>query len=339
MERLGAARVLQLTLRGQRNFMTDHPLVVSFELTGSCNAHCKHCDKGGILKDEATLPPARIGELFRELRPVAVQLSGGEPLLREDVEEVARAIKPRGRRAGAPYLILVSNGSLLDVDRYERLRAAGVDQFSLSLDFPDERHDEFRRLPGLFRRLERVVPQLTAHGHGDVVMNCAVSRLNFDEVTRLAQVANGWGAAMSYSTYSAMRTGNTDYLVTAPEDLRRLRARMDEVVAMKLAGADIRNAVPDLEATYRFFAEGGIAGCRAGFRFLLVQPDGWMRPCAHQAFRARTHRELREGFTRTNTCGGCYVAIRSYCDKSWARLVQEQVLARVPWRDPAPRQC
>lgn len=339
MERLGAARVLQLTLRGQRNFLTDHPLVVSFELTGSCNANCKHCDKGGILPDETRLPPARIGELYRELRPVAVQLSGGEPLLREDVEDVARAIKPRGRKCGAPYLILVSNGSLLDVGRYERLRAAGVDQFSLSLDFPDERHDDFRVVPGLFRHLERLVPRLAAHGHGDVVMNCAVSRLNFDDVTRLAQLANRWGAAMSYSTYSAMRTGNTDLLVSSPEDLRRLRARVSELVAMKRAGADIRNAIPDLDATYRFFAEGGIRGCRAGHRFLLVQPDGWMRPCAHQPFRARTHRALREGFSRTNACGGCYVAIRSYCDKSLARLYYEEVLARVPWGEPRPREC
>ncbi len=332
MERLGAARVVRLTARGQRNILTDHPLVVSFELTGSCNAHCKHCDKGGILPGETTLSPARIAALYRELRPVAVQLSGGEPLLRDDVEEIARAIKGG---SGVPYLILVSNGSLLDEERYEALRAAGVDQFSLSLDFPDERHDAFRALPGLFRRLERLVPRLTARGRGDVVLNCAVSRLNFDDVTRLCEVANGWGAAISYSTYSAMRTGNADYLVSSPDDLRRLRARIDELVALKRAGADIRNAVPDLDATYRFFAEGGIGGCRAGARFLLVQPDGWLRPCAHQAFRARTHAELREGFSRTNACGGCYVAIRSYCDKSWARLVQEMVLARLPRAAPA----
>ncbi len=335
MERLGAARVLNLTLRGQLNFIVDRPLVVSFELTGSCNAHCRHCDKGGILPGEKTLSPARIRELYRELRPVAVQLSGGEPLLRDDVEEIARGIKERN---GAPYLILVSNGSLLDVDRYEALRAAGVDQFSLSLDFPDERHDAFRALPGLFRRLERLVPELMARGHRDVVLNCAITRENFDDVTRLCELANGWGAAISFSTYSAMRTGNRDLLVSSPDDLRRLRARIDELVALKRAGADIRNSVPDLDATWRFFAEGGIYGCRAGHRFLLVQPDGWMRPCAHQPFRARTHRELREGFSRTNACGGCFVAIRSYCDKSLARLYWEQVVARLP-RAEKRRDC
>jgi MoaA/NifB/PqqE/SkfB family radical SAM enzyme len=215
-----------------------------------------------------------------------------------------------------------------------------VDQFSLSLDFPDERHDGFRRLPGLFRRLERLVPELTARGHGDIVMNCAISRANFDDVTRICEVANGWGAAVSYSAYSALRTGNQDLLVSSQEDVRRLRARVDELVARKQAGADIRNDVPDLDATWRFFAEGRIGGCRAGQRFLLVTPDGWLRPCAHQSLRARSHAELRERFSRTNACGGCYVAIRSYCDKSWARQVREQVVARFPGRTAAPsRSC
>jgi hypothetical protein len=43
---------------------------------------------------------------------------------------------------------------------------------------------------------------------------------------------------------------------------------------------------------------------------------------------ARSQRELIEQFSRTNDCGGCYVAIRSYCDKSYATLFREQFLAR-----------
>lgn len=337
MDRLGTANVLRLFLRGSRNYVTGRPLVVSFELTGSCNARCKHCDKGGILKDETPLSPARIGEIYRELRPVAVQLSGGEPLLRRDVVEVARAIKePRG----APYLILVSNGALLNADRYEALRAAGVNQFSISLDFPDARHDEFRSVPGLFRRLERLVPALCARGHGDVVLNCAISRLNVGDLTRLRDTAQAWGSSISFSAYSALRTGNTDYLVSSPEDLRRLRAQLEGLIETRRRGAGgMRNPVPDLEGIYRFFAEGGIGGCRAGYRFLLVTPDGFFRPCAHKPVRARSQRELIDQFAKTNDCGGCYVAIRSYCDKSYLTLLREQVLTRLGRAAPAGESC
>jgi MoaA/NifB/PqqE/SkfB family radical SAM enzyme len=327
MAKLGVGNVLRLCLRGSYNYLVGRPLVVSFELTASCNARCKHCDKGGLVRGETPLSPERIREIYRELRPVAVQLSGGEPLLRRDVAEVARAIKERP--GGAPYLILVSNGALLDVERYEALRAAGVNQFSISLDFPDERHDAFRRIPGLFARLARSVPALTARGHGDVVLNCAISRLNAPDLTRLRDTARAWGSSISFSAYSALRTGNTDYLVSSPEDLRVLRAQLDALAGDGRSGGSIRNPAPDLDGIYRFFAEGGIAGCRAGYRFLLVTPDGDFRPCAHKRVKARSQRELIDTFARTNDCGGCYVAIRSYCDKPYLTLLREQVLTRL----------
>jgi MoaA/NifB/PqqE/SkfB family radical SAM enzyme len=332
MARMPLSNVLGLFLRGSANYAAGRPLVVSFELTASCNARCGHCDKGGMVKGERPLSPERIGAIYRELSPVAVQLSGGEPLLRRDVVEVARAVKEPW---GAPYLILVTNGALLTAERYEALRAAGVNQFSISLDFPDDRHDDFRRVPGLFRRLARAVPELTGRGHGDVVLNTAISRLNAGELTRLRDVARAWGAAISFSAYSALRTGNTDLLVSSPEDLRLLRAQLDAVARDACGCGDVKNPLADLEGIYRFFAEGGAPGCRAGHRFLLVTPDGDFRPCAHKPVRARSQRELVERFSRTNDCRGCYVAIRSYCDKGYLQLLREQVLTRLGVAAPA----
>lgn len=325
MEKLGFAKTFKLVLRGHRNLLTGKPLVVSFELTWSCNANCRHCDKGGILPDETPMTPAQIGDHYRNLHPVAVQLSGGEPLLRDDIIDIAREIK---EPSGSPYLILVTNGSLLDRDKYLRLCDAGVDQFSISLDFPDERHDEFRRFPGLFRHLEETVPQLTAAGRGNIVMNTAISSRNVNLLTDIYRVASGWGACMSYSAYSALRTGDPSYTVSSDEDLKTMRSQLDELITMKVAGADIRNSVSILNNTYRFFAEGGIPGCMAGYRFLLITPEGYYRPCAHKSFGHRSQKELVDGFSDSNRCRGCYVAIRSYCDKSYLALFKEQVLSR-----------
>ena len=169
---------------------------------------------------------------------------------------------------------------------------------------------------------------LTARGNGDVVLNCAVSRLNFEDLIRICELATGWGSSISFSAYSALRTGDTDYLVSSPDDLRRLRTRIDALIAMRRAGWGIRNPGDDLEGIYRFFAEGRSGGCSAGRRFLLVTPDGFFRPCAHKPVKARSQRELVERFSRTNDCGGCYVAIRSYCEKSYGTLFREQFLAR-----------
>ena len=149
METIGFIRATRLFFRGSRNCLTGKPLVISFEVTASCNAHCLHCDKGGIIKDEKQMSPSEILERYRELRPVVVQVSGGEPLLRKDLLEIVRAIKEPN---GTPYLILVTNGHRLNKGLYMKLRQAGVDQFSVSLDFPDERHDRFRSPPAPHRR-------------------------------------------------------------------------------------------------------------------------------------------------------------------------------------------
>ncbi len=326
METIGTIRAIRLFLRGCRNCLTGKPIVVSFEVTGSCNANCLHCEKGGIIRDEVQLPPSRIFEYYRDLRPVAVQISGGEPLLRKDVIEIVRAIKEPN---GAPYLILVTNGLRLNKGLYLELRRAGVDQFSVSLDFPDERHDRFRMLPGLFRHLEKTIPELTALGHSDIVLNTAITRLNLDDLLDLCVTVEKWGASLSYSAYSPLRNGNQDLLITSAQDLSRLRAIIDKLITMKRKGKKIRNPDSVLENIFLFFEKGAFGGCRTGIRFLVVTPDGFFRPCSHKPWLFETHEELKQGFSKTNICGGCYVAIRGYSDKSFFGLLKEQVVARL----------
>jgi MoaA/NifB/PqqE/SkfB family radical SAM enzyme len=326
MGKVGFINAARLFMRGSYNILAGKPLVVSFEVTSSCNADCGHCDKGGLVTGEQHLSPDEIGFIYRKLNPVAVQLSGGEPLLREDIIDIAGAIKPKGRAA---YLILVSNGFLLTREKYLALKRAGVDQISISLDFPDERHDEFRKIPGLFRHLEETIPRLTAEGNDDIVLNTAISRENMTNLSSLCDTAEKWGAQMSYSAYSELRTGDKSYTISGEEDLAVLRTAIDELQEMIKAGRSIRNTPAILESTYAFFRDGGVPGCRAGYRFLLVTPEGYHRPCAHKRLKYGSQKELIENFSKTNDCGGCYVAIRSYCDKSYIDLVREQIITRL----------
>ncbi len=147
--RVSMTRTATLGWRGLRNSLTARPLSVSFEVTHCCNARCKHCHLGGP-REEQRATPERLGEICRELSPVVAQISGGEPLLRRDLEDIVRAFSVSDR---PPVTVVTTNGALLTPERWGSLRAAGLDEFSLSLDYPDERHDEFRGIPGLFARL------------------------------------------------------------------------------------------------------------------------------------------------------------------------------------------
>jgi MoaA/NifB/PqqE/SkfB family radical SAM enzyme len=315
---------LRIIGRGSLNWLANRPIVVSFEVTDACTCWCKHCDHGGPRDESRNLRPEQYARYMEALRPCVVQISGGEPLMRPDVVEIVRTIKGSPR---PPYTILVSNWSHMTEEKYLDLRAAGIDQFSVSLDFPDERHDDFRVYPGLYSHLRDLIPRLAKLGHDDIVLNSCITSENVGEIEALADKAREWGVNLCYSAYSARRTGCRDYFLNTPAQLAELNRRLEKVEARRDQTNWIVNAPSTLEATRRYFANGGTPGCKAGLRFLVVTADGALQPCSMQFQRYpledRT-RMIRE-FTAANECDQCYVSIRSYLDKSFPQLLWENV--------------
>jgi len=337
MRKVSFGESLRIIGRGSRNWVGERPIVVSFEVTDSCTCFCRHCDHGGPKDSSRNLKPADYREYMDVLRPAVVQVSGGEPLMRPDVVDIVRTIKARG---GLPYTILVSNWSLMTEERYLALREAGINQFSVSLDFPDERHDEFRRLPGLYAHLSQIVPRLAALGHDDIVLNTCITSQNVGEINRAADKAKEWGVNISFSAYTFRRTGNREYFLNTPEQLAILRRELDQIRARMDGSNWIVNSCTTLDATRQYFENGGMPGCKAGLRFLVVTADGMLQPCSMQFVRFPLGEQARmiEEFTEHNTCGECYVSIRSYLDKSFPQLLWENVsgfLSFKPRRQPA----
>jgi MoaA/NifB/PqqE/SkfB family radical SAM enzyme len=324
LRKVPLAESLRVIGRGSLNWVAERPIVVSFEVTDACTCWCKHCDHGGPRDESRNLKPAEYRRYMEDLRPCVVQVSGGEPLLRDDVVEIVRQIKGGSK---LPYTILVSNWSLMTEEKYLALREAGIDQFSVSLDFPDERHDEFRVYPGLYRHLEDLVPRLAKLGHDDIVLNSCITSLNVGEIGAIADKARAWGVNLCYSAYSARRTGCRDYFLETASQLAELNRHLDAVEARRDSTNWIVNAPTTLEATRRYFANKGLPGCSAGLRFLVVTADGALQPCSMQFHRYRLEDRARmiEEFTRQNRCDECYVSIRSYLDKSFPRLLWENV--------------
>lgn len=327
MRTIPFARAARMIARGTWSFCTDRPLVVSFELTHSCVADCQHCDKGGIKPDpEGLLQAADYGRLRAELKPMVVQLSGGEPLLRKDLEDIVRAVK---EPSGLPYTILVTNGRLFTEEKYLALRALGVNQFSISMDFPDERHDAFRRLPGLYAHLAKLVPALAAHGHDDVAMNTAITRENLPALRETYERAKQWAVNISYSAYTPLRTHSMDHYISSADDLDKLRGTLDELLRLKARNGRIANSSWTLSGIHDFFRLGTIPGCQAGRRFMVVTPTGGMRACSMFDQTYTSQKEILEKWVPANQCGGCYVSIRSYLDASFWTLLKDNISSRV----------
>ena len=324
MRKVSFLNSLQIIGRGSRNWPAGRPIVVSFEVTDSCTCFCKHCDHGGPRDESRQLKPADYRRYMEVLRPCVVQVSGGEPLMRKDVVEIVRNIKA-GK--GVPYTILVSNWSEMDEQKYLALHEAGVDQFSVSLDFPDERHDDFRQYPGLYSHLCDIVPRLAKHGFDDIVLNSCITAENVSEIGRLADKAREWGVNICYSSYSAKRTGCRDYSLTTPEQMAMLNRGLDAVEARRDDTNWLVNSPSTMAATRQFFAQGGMPGCKAGHRFLVVTSDGRLQPCSmvFKKYALEEYQRMAAEFTPTNCCDECYVSIRSYLDKTFPQLLWENV--------------
>jgi hypothetical protein len=115
---------------------------------------------------------------------------------------------------------------------------------------------------------------------------------------------------MSYSAYSARRTGERELFPDAPEDLKLL---CDELERVK-SRMDSSNWIVNNE-------------CMAGKRFLVVTADGCLQPCSMQfhKYGVNEQKKMVEEFTNHNECDECYVAIRSYLDKGFWQLLSESV--------------
>ena len=323
MKSLSGTQFFGIPKRVIGNRFTNKPMVVSFEVTLSCVAKCRHCDTGGKRDNEEKLPPEAYRKYIQDLKPAFVQLSGGEPLLRDDLPEIVRVIKNGG---SMPYVIVVTNGYLLNEQKYIELKKAGADRFSLSLDFPDERHDDFRRLPGLYAHLNKIVPQLASLGYGDLAMNCCITKANFQYLREVAYKCKEWGINVSYSAYSAKRTGDPQYFISDEKDLETLRKIIDDLIIIKQKENIILNPAPVLLKIHKFFKDGGMSGCSAGKTFLVVRPEGTLNPCSmYREKRYTNQKDMIKDFSDNNNCQDCYVAIRSYSDKSIGSLVKEVV--------------
>ena len=309
---------IKVATKGCHNYITGKPVVVSFEVTLSCNCNCRHCDLGGLRKEESLLQPDDYRKLVQSLNLPVAQISGGEPLLRRDIVDIVRAMK---QADGLPYIILVTNGVLLNKNVYQDLHEAGVNQLSVSLDFPDKRHDQFRRHRGLFKHLDETVPELAQLGYHDITLNSAITRDNLKDILPLAQKAMDWGVSISYSAYSKLRTGDESYCIDSKEDLEVLRENISALIELKKRTPCITSSPDELRQTLSFFEQGYMPNCKAGIRFFVVTPDGSFIPCSHHRIKYSCQKDMVAGFSRSNRCGGCCVAIRSYSDQPlWTQL-------------------
>lgn len=296
--------------RAVRNYVTRRPYCASFELTYNCNARCGHCHRGPVIRDETLASPERLLEICREIQPVVAIMSGGEPLIRRDLPQIVRLFKS----GAAPIRIFVNTNGALLPRRYAALKEAGVDEFLISLDFPDARHDTFRSIPGLFGKIRTFIAGLTPQERRCVVLTSVFQSRNFREGRRLAELALEWGVNINFSAYSTLRTHDRSLLI-APDDMADFQAVVDDLLALKKRHGHVLTSDWVLRSMVTYFAGGDLGACRAGERTLVVNPDGSLSPCGLVIRSFPDRASMVREFTRDNPCTDCFTSTRANSER------------------------
>lgn len=267
----------------QKGVRRSHPLEQLFwECTLRCNLACRHC--GSDCKATAAAPDMPKEDFLRVLdsvnahcepHAVFVIVTGGEPLMRPDLEECGRAIHDKGFAWG-----MVTNGFALTPERLKRLVASGMGSATVSLDGLQENHDWMRGRAGSFARASEAIRLLAAQG--DVVFDVVtcVNRRNYSELPRIKEALIGWGVK-SWRLFTVFPMGRAagDPELQLPN--AEFRGLLDFIKATRKEGR-IRASYgcEGFLGNYEGEVRDHFYSCEAGITAASILADGSISACA-----------------------------------------------------------
>ncbi|MBI2058936.1 MAG: radical SAM protein [Nitrospirae bacterium] len=306
----------------------DRPLYLNIEVTIMCNAGCSFCDYWKVKKEDRLDDYA---EVVNRIKPLYVTISGGEPTLRKDLPDILYNIKSRTE---AIFVSMTTHGGLLTFEKARELYESGLDAVNVSLDFPDERHDAQRGMPGLFKHLCEELPKIRTLPFRNVQVGTVLHNRNLEDVDAFLALGRRLGVNNSFTAFSYTKVGKKDFWIS-PDRIPVLRQKIDLILDYKRRYGCINNSDAYLRTMVDYFEKGQIDGCKAGKTWVQVTADGHLKVCSE--FDPVMHYSEYKGPLETPDCADCWFKCRGE-NQSKFDLNRVRELARMfVFRPRAPR--
>lgn len=271
------------------------PSLISWNLTRKCNLRCPHCYMEGGTAEERELSTAECLGLIDEMKSLGTEmliLTGGEPLLRRDVYEIARTASDAGM-----WVVMGTNGVLVNDHVADKMLECGVKGVGISIDSIDPaKHNSFRGGPNAWEHSVRALEICKRKGL-EVLVQTTVMDFNRDEIPELIAFAREKGA-WSFNLYFLVQTGRgqkLNDLSAADTDatLRELVATQNDYRPMLVRS----KCAPQFKQIAYEMGRGGLesGGCMAGTQYCRITPGGDVTPCPYMTVVAGN--VLEQSFT------------------------------------------
>ena len=288
--RLGLRKrvALELFARERKQLAREHELKVLFwECTLRCNLNCRHCGSDcRAVADVKDMPTevflGALDTITPHVNPheVLVTLTGGEALMRPDIEEIGHELARRGYRWG-----IVTNGMLLTEKRLEALYRAGLRSITISIDGFAEEHNAIRRNPHSFDKALRALRTVIAHGGINYDVVTCVSPDNFNQLAEFKEflITEGCKAWRIFTIFPVGRAAEDEQLQLPPAQYRQL---MDFIATTRKEGRiRLSYACEGFLGSYEAEVRDNFFGCMAGIGIAGIRIDGAISGCT--SIRAR----------------------------------------------------
>lgn len=350
--------------------LPDTLRMVAWEVTRSCNLACVHCRASSLRGPyEGELATDRCLSLLDEIaavgRPVVI-LTGGEPLLREDIYEIAAYGDGLGLR-----MVLATNGTLVTEGTAARMMTSGIRRVSVSIDGKNAKHhDAFRHVPGAFEGAMAGIEAMKKAGL-EFQINTTITRLNMDQMADIMDMAVGIGAA-AHHIFLLVPTGRGKELsdqAISPEEYEQTlnwfyKESLHRPIQLKATcaphyyrilrqreGRDQGSGIGDQRAENPLHAM--TRGCLGGSSFCFISHTGQVQPCGYLELdcgqikedrfadiwaHSPILKELRDLNTYKGKCGRCeFIRVCGGC-RARAYEITGDYLAEEPFCVYEPKQ-
>ncbi len=265
------------------------PYVVVWESTKACDFACKHCRAKAIpnrLPNE--LNEEEVLSLIDDLSSLGVKIfviSGGDALKRDDIVEIIKYSSKRITTALSP------SGSRIDINTAKKLKEAGVSIASISVDGPEEIHDEFRGVKGAFQIAMKAINSFKQIGI-PVQINTTISKYNINHLEKVKETVLSLNP-INWDIFVLIPTGRaTREMMITPEENEMLMRKVynwrhKEGINVRMTcnpyyirvSNELGSKPLPPDTKYGRRSIEGARGCMAGNGYAFISYDGTVYPC------------------------------------------------------------
>ena len=305
-------RTRELAMIAKSLASTRHPILAHIIPMRRCNLACTYCNEFDDVSKPVSIDQmlGRIDKLA-DLGTTIVTISGGEPLLHPELDDIIARIRKRGMLAG-----MITNGYLLVADRIHRLNAAGLDHMQISIDNVNPDEVSKKSLKVLDRKLQLLADHAEFHVNINSVVGSGIR--NPDDALVVARRAVELGFT---STVGIIHDGTGQVRPLGPQE----RSIYNQIKLMEKSSYSQFNGFQEAIAD----GKPNDWKCRAGGRYLYICEEGLVHYCSQQRgypgipLLDYTKADLRREYLTEKGCA-------AYCTVSCVH----QTALFDKWRDP-----